>query len=507
MGDFADYDRYDGLALADLVRRGDVTATELLDTALARAAAVNPAVNAIVTSMEPQARAQIAEGAGSGPFAGVPFLIKDLHDAVAGVPMSGGSAFCKDYVPDYDSELVLRWRRAGFVAFGKTNSPEFGLVPSTEPTAFGPTHNPWNLRHTAGGSSGGSAAAVAAGIVPIASASDGGGSIRIPAACCGLVGLKPTRGRTPLGPDTGDPWFGNVVVHVVTRSVRDTAAALDATAGPDPGAFSTPPLPDRPFAREVGAPPGKLRIAFARTPVIAERFDAEVVRGLDDTVKLLESLGHELVEAKPAIDGAAFSASLLIAIASETAADIAYFARVQGREPKDDDLELATRGLRKVAHALSAADLSEAIRTLRMQARIMGRFMQQYDVFLTPTLATPPPSLGTLPPSGADARALRLLLTLPIAKQFVRSGGLAKTASKVYQFIDTTPVANVTGLPSISLPLVWSAEGLPLGMMFTGRFGDEATLLRLAAQLEEARPWFDKRPPIVKREPVQALSV
>jgi amidase len=507
MGAFADYDRYDGLALADLVRRGEVSPTELLDTALELAAAVNPAVNAIVTSMEPQARAQLAQGLEKGPFAGVPFLIKDLHDAVAGVPMSGGSAFCRDYVPDYDSELVLRWRRAGFVAFGKTNSPEFGLVPSTEPIAFGETHNPWNLDRTAGGSSGGSAAAVASGIVPIASASDGGGSIRIPAACCGLVGLKPTRGRTPLGPETGDPWFGNVCVHVITRSVRDSAAVLDATAGPDPGAFSTPPLPVRPYAHEVGAPTGKLRIAFARTPIIAERFDAEVVRALDDTVKLLESLGHELVEAKPAIDGAAFSNALLTAIASETAADIAYFARLKGREPKDDELELATRGLRKVAYALSAADLSEAIRTLRAQARIVGRFMQEYDVLLTPTLAKPPPSLGTIPPSGAEERALKVLLALPIAKPFVRSGGLAKTASKVYQFIDSTPVANVTGAPSISLPLAWSADGVPLGMMFTGRFGDEATLIRLAAQLEEARPWFDKRPALVPREPATPVAV
>ena len=375
-------------------------------------------------------------------------------------------------------------------------------MPSTEPAAFGPTRNPWNVAYTAGGSSGGSAAAVAAGIVPIASASDGGGSIRIPSSCCALVGLKPTRGRTPLGPQTGDPWFGNVVVHAVTRSVRDSAAVLDATAGPDPGAFSTPPLPERPFAQEVGAPPGKLRIAFARTPVIAEKFDPQVVSALDDTVKLLESLGHELVEAKPALDGAAFSYALLIVIAAETAADIAELAHVMGREPRSGELELATRGLRKVGHALTAAELSEAVRTLRMQARIAGEFMQSYDVLLTPTLATPPPLLGTIGPSGADARGLKMLLTLPIAKRFVRSGGLRQTASKVYQFIDTTPVANVTGAPSISLPLAWSADGLPLGMMFTARFGDEATLLRLAAQLEEARPWFERRPAIVERTPV-----
>lgn len=497
MSVFAEYDRYDALGLAELVRTGQLSAAELLDTALERAGALNPAVNAIITMMEGRARAELSRGVGDGPFAGVPFLIKDLHDAVDGVPMSSGSAFLRDFVPHYDSEMVQRWRRAGLVAFGKTNSPEFGLVPSTEPTAFGPTHNPWNLAHTAGGSSGGSAAAVSAGIVPIASASDGGGSIRIPSSCCGIVGLKPTRGRTPLGPQAGDPWFGNVLVHVVTRTVRDTAAALDATAGPDPGAFSTPPPPLRPFSQEVGAPPGRMRIAFSRTPIVAQAYDPRVLRALDETVSLLESLGHELIEAKPAVDGAAFSFSLLIAICAETAADVAYFSREQKRGPRKNELELATRGLRKIAHAISAVQLSEAIRTLRTQARIVGRFMQDYDLFLTPTLATPPPPLGTIPPGGAEAAQLKILLSLPLAKAFVRSGGLQKTSAKVYQFIDSMPLANVTGAPSISLPLAWSEDGLPIGMAFTARFADEAMLLRLAAQLEEARPWFDRRPPLV----------
>jgi amidase len=282
----------------------------------------------------------------------------------------------------------------------------------------------------------------------------------------------------------------------VTRSIRDTAVALDATAGPDPGAFSTPPLPERPYAQEVGAPPGRLRIAFTRSPLIARAFDPAVVRALDETVKLLESLGHELVEARPAVDGAAFSRALLVMIASETAAEIEALTRLVGRKPRSSDFELATRGLRKVGRALSAEQLSTALRTLRTQARIVGRFMTGFDAFLTPTLAIPPPLLGTIPPSGAEAFQLEVLLALPVAKAFVASGGLQAAAAKVYQFIDSMPVANVTGAPSMSLPLAWSEDGLPIGLTFTARFADEATLVRLGAQLEEARPWFDRRAPV-----------
>jgi amidase len=368
-------------------------------------------------------------------------------------------------------------------------------VPTTEPELWGPTRNPWNLERSAGGSSGGSAAAVAAGIVPLASANDGGGSIRIPASCCGLVGLKPTRNRNPLGPESTDPWMGLVVEHVVSRSVRDSAAALDATAGPDAGAPSTPPPPVRPYLDEVGAPPGRLRIAFSRDPLIASAYAPEVVRGLDDTVALLGSLGHELVEDRPKLDGAAFASALLTLIAAETAADIDYFARILGRRPKPNELELATRGLARVAQAMTAVDLSNAVRTLRAQGRMVGRFMEHYDVFLSPTLAKPPVPLQSLAPTASEARGLRTLLTLPIAKAYLRSGGLEKTALKVYEFVDTTPIANVTGAPAISLPLAWS-DGLPLGMMFTARFADEATLFRLAAQLESAAPWFDRRPGI-----------
>jgi len=492
---FAEYDRYDALGLAELVRRKEIGATDLLDTALARVAERNPATGAVVALMEPQARAQIAAGLGDGPFAGVPFLLKDLLSAYAGVPMNLGSAYLRDeYVPAEDSECVTRWKRAGLVMFGKTSVPEFGLVPTTEPAAFPPTRNPWNHEHVAGGSSGGSAAAVAAGMAPMASANDGGGSIRIPAACCGLVGLKPTRNRNPLGPDASDPWMGLVVEHVVARSVRDSAAALDATAGPDAGSQSTPPPPERPYLEETRREPGRLRIAVSRTPAIASSFDPEVSRALEATIAQLTSLGHDVVEAKLPVDGPAFASALLVVIAAETASDIAYFRSRLGRAPKSDELELGTRGLAKIAKALSAADLADAVRTLRTQARRIGTFMQGYDLFLSPTLAKPPVKLGTIMPSGAVAQQLRVLVNLPVERFFLSSGGLDKSALEAYEFVDSTPLANATGAPAISLPLAWSASGLPLGMMFTARFGDEATLIRLAAQLETAAPWFERRP-------------
>ena len=494
---FEAYDRYDALGLGELVRHGEVTPGELLDTALARVAARDGSLGAVVTSMEAQARAQIAAGVGDGPFAGVPFLLKDLMSAYAGVPMSFGSAYLKTYVPRYDAECVRRWRRAGLVMFGKTNAPEFGLVPATEPAAFPPTRNPWNPARTAGGSSGGSAAAVAAGYAPMASASDGGGSIRIPAACCGLVGLKPTRGRNPLGPVVTDPWMGFAVEHVVTRTVRDTAAALDATAGADPGAPYEVPPPLRPFLAETHASAGRLRVAVLRTPAMAPAYDPAVVRALDRTIALLESLGHELVDVRLPIDPPAFIGAMLTMVAAETAADIDAFARELGRQPKRPDLEVGTRGLRKIGRTLCALDLSNAVRTLRAHARAIGDFMVPYDVLLAPTLAKPPLPLRSLHPAGVEALVLEVLNSLPLlTKLFVRAGGLAATAAKIYAYIDGAPLANATGAPAISLPLQWSDDGLPLGMMFTARFGDEAVLIRLAAQLEAATPWFDRRPPL-----------
>ena len=295
MSAFPDFHEYDGLGLAELVRARRVSPAELVDEAIARIEATNPRLNAVIRKMYERAHAMVRAGVPDGPFAGVPFLIKDLLATVEGVPTSCGARILKDVPQPHDSEMVRRYQAAGLVILGKTNTPEFGLLPYTEPEAFGPTNNPWDLTRTAGGSSGGSAAAVAAAMVPLAGGGDGGGSIRIPASCCGVFGLKPTRGRTPAGPDVGENWRGYVQEHVLTRSVRDSAAMLDAVAGPDVGAPYWAPPQERPYLQEVTTEPGRLRIAFSSRPLLGHDVDAECEKGLQATVRLLEGLGHELV--------------------------------------------------------------------------------------------------------------------------------------------------------------------------------------------------------------------
>jgi amidase len=307
MSGFQEYGEYDALGLAELVQKREVKPEELLEEAQKRVDAVNPRLNAVVRPMFDEARQTLAAGVPEGPFAGVPFLLKDLITTYAGVPFTSGSRFFKDYIPKQDSELLKRIKAAGLVVCGKTNTPELGLMPVTEPELFGPAHNPWNLERTPGGSSGGSAISVAARIVPMASGGDGGGSLRIPASCCGVMGMKPTRGRNPTGPEAGDLWYGAIAEGVISRSVRDNAAMLDITGGADPGAPHFPPPPARPFLDEVGADPGKLRIAYSAEPILGKDMHPECKRGLEETVKLLTELGHEVEEAEPPLDGQLFA--------------------------------------------------------------------------------------------------------------------------------------------------------------------------------------------------------
>lgn len=494
---FPEYDHLDALALAKLVRTGEVTPRDLVDAALARIDERNPALNAVIHRMDDRARTLAAGPRGSGPFAGVPFLMKDLGSLLEGEPFRAGSRFLRNYVADHHSELATRYLAAGLIPIGKTNTPEFGLTPYTEPELFGPARNPWDPARTTGGSSGGSAAAVAARIVPVASGGDGGGSIRIPASCCGCFGLKPTRGRTPAGPDVGEQWHGSVVDHVLTRSVRDSAAMLDATQGPDPGAPYYPPPPDRPFLEEVSTPSPRLRIAWTSTPFLGQTVHPDCERALADGVALLESLGHELVPAAPPVDGPAFARAFVTMICAELNADLADAERVTGRRATRTELEPPTWALRLLGRALRADELSVAIRFLERQARGIGQFFTRYDALLTPTLAEPPFPTGQLQPRPGEWRLLQVLGVIGSGRVIRAANLLDELAGKVFQAIPYTPVFNVTGQPAMSVPLWWNEAGLPVGVQLVGRYADEATLFRLAGQLERARPWAHRLPPLV----------
>jgi amidase len=464
----------DATEQAKLVRDRKVKPIELVEAAIARIERVNPQLNAVVTPMYEEARRR-AQGELSGVLAGVPFLMKDLIAGYAGVPMLWGSRLLRGLVPTIDSELVVRLKRAGLVVLGKTNTPELGLLPTTESRLWGPCRNPWDPERTAGGSSGGSAAAVAAGLVPMAHGNDGGGSLRVPAACCGIFALKPTRGRTPLGPTRGDIMSGLIVEHAVTRSVRDSAALLDATAGPDLGDPYWAPPPERPFVEEVGADPGHLRIAFTTTPPTGVPVHPDCVAAVEAAARLAQALGHEVVEAAPVLEQDVLVHAFITVWSAGCAAMLEGLALAAGRRLLADEVEPFTWALYEVGRAQPAAAYLGAIASLQQVARVIARFFTAHDVWLTPTLAEPPLPLGSFE-VGPDN---------PLA-------ALMRAAA----FIPFTPLANATGQPAMSVPIFWNAAGLPIGTHWMGRFGDEATLFRLAAQLEGARPWAHRRPPI-----------
>ena len=493
---FSDYDSYDALGLAELVRGGEVTPLELVNEAISRIEAGNPAINAVIYKMYEQARPAAQGILPDGPFCGVPFLVKDLGAMVAGAPQSSGTRLLKEWVAPVDGELVRRWKAAGLIILGKTNTPELGITPYTEPVAFGSTNNPYDTGRISGGSSGGSAAAVAARMVPMASGGDGGGSIRIPAACCGLFGFKPTRGRTPMGPRLYESWEGLVVEHVLTRSVRDSAAALDATAGADSGAPYAAPPAEGPFLDEVTHAPRPLRIAYTSKALIGApvSLHAECARGLESTLRLLESLGHSVEEAAPEVDGEALAVAFILMLTGQVANDIAETGEAAGRKPKRGDFELITWTLGMIGRSISGADYVRGVRTLQYAARAVGRFFDDYDVLVTPTVAEPAPLAGSLQLGAADRRLLQSASSLHAGRLLVAANAIEPIALKSFAFIPYTPLFNITGQPAMSVPLHWTPEGLPVGIQFAGRFGDEATLFRLASQLEQVRPWAGHRP-------------
>lgn len=482
-----EYGNFDATALAQLVASQQVSPRELVEAATARLDAVNPSLNAVIHDLRAQAlRTAVADLPG-GPFRGVPFLVKDYDGELAEAPFNAGTRSLVGHTSPHDSELFARYRRAGVVFLGKTNTPEFGLSVVTEPTLHGATRNPWNRGHTPGGSSGGSAAAVAAGIVPVAHGGDGGGSIRIPASACGLFGLKPSRGRMPLGPDCGEIWHGLVVPHVISRSVRDSAAFLDISHGPDVGAPFEIRAPERPFVQEVGRDPGRLRIAFTKRPLLGEHTDPECCRAVDDAVKLLASLGHGLQEEHPSFDMPEVRLAFLSILATGAAASVARVEELTRRRVTSRDVEPTTWLLKQVADALSATELEAARNTIARMSRQLGAFFQRHDLLLTPTLAYPPPRIGEQGLKPLERAGLAVLRAAPLKPALL--GVVNQLAASLLEKAPNTMLFNMTGQPAMSVPLSMSSAGLPLGIQLAAPFGAEALLLRVASQLEVVVPW------------------
>ena len=470
---FDDYRSHDAIGLAGLVRAGEVSPDELLDAALARAGAVNPQLNALIVDLEGEARAAIKAGLPNGPLTGVPFPIKDITVKMAGVPTGAGSRLFAGRVYDYESALIGSYREAGLTLFAKTNTPEFGLATVTEPVANGITRNPWSLGHTCGGSSGGAAAAVASGIVPAAHASDGGGSIRTPASCCALFGLKPSRGRISMTPD-GDGWGGLAVQHALTRTVRDSALLLDIGSGARAGDLYHVPPPASPFLDACRRDPGRLRIGFTTRALIHGELHPECVAAVTEAAKLCEMLGHDIEEAALDVDfvGMAVAANTLVCTA--VVANLEAEAEARGRPIDEGEVERLTWMIYQDNKSKTASEFVLAQQAINAVLRKFAAAMARYDVLLLANNGSPPVPVGYIDTNAAD---------------------LSDYADRLYRFLPNTQPFNVAGMPAMSVPLHWTPEGLPVGVQFAAPVGDELVLLQLARQLEAARPWFDRTAP------------
>jgi amidase len=466
-----DYGSYDALGLAELVAQRDVKPSELLEEAINRAEAMNPKLNAIVYKDYDNARNMAKSDLPKGPFTGVPFLLKDIMATTTTMPTRQASAFMPPIPWFHDSVLTSKFKQAGLIPFGKTNVPEFGLVATTESKLYGAAHNPWNLNHSTGGSSGGSGAAVAAGIVPMAHANDGGGSIRIPASCNGLVGLKPTRGRVSQGPDIGEAVDGLAIDLVVSKTVRDTAAALDIASGPVQGdPYWEPPKP-KSYLEAMKTPPKKLRIAIALKKLDGAALHPDCVAAVQQAAKICRDLGHEIEEASPSLDQSMLIPAFTALWTGNLAAGIDTIALLTGQTASEDKFEGTTWGLYQAGKNVSASQYLQAKALIQRAGRDAAKFHETYDVWITPTLGRPPVALGTFDMTEKD---------------------VAKAFGAQIDYVPFTAMQNATGEPAINLPLYWNAEGLPVGTQFVGRFGDEETLLKLAAQIEQAAPWKDR---------------
>lgn len=471
-----EYSDYDGLGLADLVRRGEVSPRELAQAAIERVRRVDPKLGAVVYEAFDEAPARADAAPKDGPFAGVPFFLKDILGELEGWPTTSGSAFMKGTTAKYTSVLVQRFLAAGLVPLGKTKAPELGLLPVSEPVAYGPARNPWNTDHTTGGSSGGSAALTASGAVPLAHANDGGGSIRIPASCCGLVGLKPTRARITLGPALGDVMGGFINELIVSRSVRDTAAMLDAVAGPAPGDPYYAPPQAKSYLDLSTRDPRPLKIAIAKVDIATgEPLAPECVAAVERTAKLCAELGHEVEEASPQLNAGELALAFFTVWFAGAAWTLDGMAAMRGVPLEEKSFEPLTWATAEAGRAITAPQYLAAVAGIQNASRVIAQFLRRYDLFMTSTLMTPPVKVGRFDTSTSDP------LTF---------------FGEIGKFAGPTAVANATGGASISLPLHWTADGLPVGLMFSGDLGAEDILLGLAGQLERAQPWASRRPPV-----------
>lgn len=475
-----EYSNFDAIGLAELVETKQVSSEELLEAAISGVEEINPSINAVVQKMYDEAKEGISSGLPAGPLTGVPFLLKDIRASYKGVPTTSGSRFLSSYIPTNDSELVSRYKRSGLVIFGKTNTPEFACCPSTEGALFGATRNPWNLDLSAGGSSGGASAAVASRVVPAAHGSDGGGSIRIPASCCGVFGFKPSRGVMSSGPDLGEAWNGLSTEHALTISVRDSAVLLDVGGGRAVGDPYSGPTFERTFLEQVTVPTQKLKIAVQRTALNGAAVHPDCMSALDSAIELLIDLGHHVEEAVPEYDAAGVGAAYTVIIAANVQGAIDSYAEQVGREPADEEIEPVIKFLAKIGHDRTAADLARAIWAMHKAGRDVGDFFLRHDLLLTPVTATPPPAIGTLDTNSSDVDSY---------------------LKAVFEFIPFTAISNQAGIPSMSVPLWWNESNIPIGVQLMSGYGKDDILFSLAAQLEEARPWKDVKPPIcVQRE-------
>jgi len=489
---FEEYRQHDALGLAELVKKKEVTALELVELAIQRAEAINPQLNAIIHKMYDTAREMAKDADADAVFSGVPFLIKEIGIHIKGEPLRRGSKAYKNFISSEDSSIVEKYRRGGLAFLGRTNTPEFGVTPYTEPEFFGPTRNPWNTNKTPGGSSGGSAAAVSAGIVPIATASDGGGSIRIPAANCGLFGIKPSRGRVSLGPQAGEWWSGAVVEGSVTRTVRDSAAFLDLIRGNEVGDLFLTTAPERPYLQEVETDPKPLKIAFSTQHTLGQTLHPECINAVHEAAKLLEELGHQVEEVDLPFEEKDLTEVFIMMIFGELAADLEELNDYLGRKMRPSDVETETYALGLLGRAFTAKDFALQKRRWNGIARQIGSFHQQYDILLTSTVSMPPFDIGALQPSSSEKTLLNVVNSTGLSAALKASVG--QLAEKTFSYIPYTPIANMTGQPSMSVPLYWTPEGLPTGTMFSAALGREDLLFQLAGQLERAKPWFDKVP-------------